>query len=326
MKKVLFAAFAAASLLGCSADVKEVERNSDSLVVLNVSLTPVMSKSALSDDMSVSDVQVFVFDDSGALEAYDQGNADAMNSSLRCVPGMKTVVAVVNGPYLGDIEDYDSLRQYESDLLEDNSPGKFLMTGECTYEVGRRSPQQNVQVAVSHRVAKILLNRLTVHFDVSHNAEKGFVLRRAYLVNVAGTTRCLHHEESQTWYNQASLESPGDGPLLCYAPFGQQDVGSGMSISDCCSFYAYPNESGDASGLPWTPRKTRLVVEAMIGDELCYYPVTIPSVSAGHLYKVNLVVRHKGSGSPDEPVDVLDVMSSVTVEDWTIASEIYEEI
>ena len=79
------------------------------------------------DEDKISNLQVFVFNESDALEAY--GNEDAESLSLTCVPGKKQVVALVNAPSLSDISKLSDL-QAEISYLSDNEAGALVMASD----------------------------------------------------------------------------------------------------------------------------------------------------------------------------------------------------
>lgn len=328
MKKILIASLVCVCLAACE-DVAKTEfvTETEKVARLDVSLSAAVSKSAsTSDDLAGADVQFFVFDASGALEGYFKDDENVGKASFRCVSGMKKVVAIVNGPQLSGVSSYEELCGCESDLLADNTPQALLMSGETSCHVAPGEESRQVYVLVSRRVAKVVMNSVKVEFDVEHNGDKGFRLRSIYLVNVAGKTGYLHDKDCGVWYNKGVLQASGEVPLLYFTPEQEVFLEQGQNYLESHAFYAYSNSYPDASGTPWSPRQTRLVVEAEVGSQVCFYPVTIPDLTAGHLYKVNLVVRHLGSGSADIPVEVLDVSGSVSVEDWTQTGDIYEEI
>jgi hypothetical protein len=68
------------------------------------------------------------------------------------------------------------------------------------------------------------------------------------------------------------------------------------------------------------------VLEARIGQDRYYYPVSIPDVERNTAYEVHLTVTRPGSSSPDVPVDVEAVSVTVNVVDWTDADDINETI
>ena len=93
------------------------------------------------------------------------------------------------------------------------------------------------------------------------------------------------------------------------------------------TFYCYPNpESNDNFSSTWSPRHTRLVVEALLGDTRYYYPVTLPEIESNKIYDVNLKITRPGSSLPDIEVDKFAVGFTVQVKDWEIGASVSEEI
>lgn len=92
-------------------------------------------------------------------------------------------------------------------------------------------------------------------------------------------------------------------------------------------FYGYPNPvATDANAGSWTPRKTRLVVEATLGGEVCYYPVTLDKMQRNTEYIINLTVTRLGSPDPDTPVTTGEASFTVEVKDWVDGGTINETI
>ncbi|MBQ9477125.1 MAG: FimB/Mfa2 family fimbrial subunit [Bacteroidales bacterium] len=87
-------------------------------------------------------------------------------------------------------------------------------------------------------------------------------------------------------------------------------------------FYCYPNLTGsDSSAAAWSPRYTRLVVEALYNGVTCYYPVNIVGsnklLEANKLYRIEtLRITGPGSTSPDVPINKGSGSFSVHVQNW----------
>ena len=99
IRKICFAAFAAAALLSCSeknADLPHVEENSE-LVTFSVSVPGLDTKStggSADDEKTINSLQVFVFNQHGVYEA--SARADKGEVSITCTAGQKRLVALVN--------------------------------------------------------------------------------------------------------------------------------------------------------------------------------------------------------------------------------------
>ena len=87
-------------------------------------------------------------------------------------------------------------------------------------------------------------------------------------------------------------------------------------------FYFYPNplpESLDTRSGTWARRRTRLVLEAQIGERTYYYAVTLPESQRNRTYLIEeAVIRKLGSLDPelDEP-GAIDITFSTSPDDWS---------
>ena len=81
---------------------------------------------------------------------------------------------------------------------------------------------------------------------------------------------------------------------------------------------AYPNHFPDNRGRDsWSPRPTRLVVEAMLAGRKTYYPVTLENVERNRHYAVTLTVSNFGVDHPEDlPDKYADIGFSLAVEEW----------
>ena len=125
--KSFFAAFAAVALASCS-QVQVETPETEGLVELNVNVPEAKTRltGTPSSEDAVSNLQIFVFNEAtGALETY--GNQNASSMKLRCLPGVKDIVALVNAPSLSGISTMSELLSKTSSL-SDNAKGKLVMS------------------------------------------------------------------------------------------------------------------------------------------------------------------------------------------------------
>ena len=100
----------------------------------------------------------------------------------------------------------------------------------------------------------------------------------------------------------------------------------GKTYNTVHSLYSFPNDCKPDTAPVWSPRATRLVIEASYDDGAVahdfYYPITLYNEStrkgleANKQYKVNLTIRRPGSDSPDKPVEFDAVTGSIHVASW----------
>lgn len=319
-RKLYFAAFAAVALASCNETLPINPGLDDGKVELEVNLPVALTRvPGESDDDDVNTLQVFVFDPSGKLEAYEYDYADAV--SLKCLPGTKTVAALVNAPLIPEISSYSQLTSTVSRLSNNVLKG-LVMEGKMEVDL---STSQKVVVPVSRLVAKITLSKIENAMDLDYHRKMEFILNSVYLVNVAGDKKYLVNDPAETWINKGVNEK---GSLVyVYDTLNDTKLSYLSSYTDKHYFYCYPNhteQDGSDTG-EWSPRYTRLVVEATLGGEKCYYPVSLPKVEQNTTYDISIKVTRPGSDSPDKPVSTYAAEFTVEVNEW-IPTDAIEEI
>ena len=282
--------------------------------------------------------------DGWALLLYRDGRlAEAGTSSSgseirKTLPaGDYTAFAVVNPPASFDPAGYLSpgaLAGAES-ALGDNAPGRLVMAGRRTVSVP--VPDGSVQrIGVDRLVCKAGIRKITVQFADPGLAARPFRLKGVYLTNCYGKSRYGSDwaaedilSTASVWHNRMGFRSEAgldallaetglDIPVSADRPHTQEHV-----------FYFYPNPlpaSLDTRSGTWVRRRTRLVLEAQIGDRTYYYPVTLPESQRNRTYLIEeAVIRKLGSLDPekDEP-GVIDVTFSTSTDDWSPAFQVTE--
>jgi hypothetical protein len=336
MKRTLiFAAPAAMLITACDEPVSPEPENVSGLVKLNLSLSAGETKSVGTDDENkVDNVQVYIFDDDGSIEAYrfvrymNQTVLSSASTSLECTPGPKKIVAIVNAPEMPDVKSYDDMKSRTS-RLADNGKRSLHMVGEVSENI---EAEANVTIPVSRIAAKIRIASITNKMSVEYYRGQGFSVNDIYMLNVVGNTGYLEDQEPDVWFNRMKKEDTGglifmlqrNNSTAISVPYPQTVT---LTQDQEHAYYVYPNSTEtDTSDPEWSPRYTRLVLEARIGQDRYYYPVSIPDVERNTAYEVHLTVTRPGSSSPDVPVDVEAVSVTVNVVDWTDADDINETI
>ena len=349
MKKTLFI-MAAIAAMACSCDKNsdcEPCQEAETKATLNVSLdfedepqTRATSYvTAQTYETKVNDVQVLVFDSTGALNAYVDADTKTSGISISTTAGSKTVWAVVNGPNLSSITTLSALQSTAVDLGANSTTETtgFVMAGSTTCTVG--SSASTASVAVKRLVARVALQKINNSLPASYGA---LTVNNVTLINVAGNQNLAGTASISTWYNKMGRKDGAtatgqiiDGstyvashPTLTFKSVGTS-VANGASLTPTTPylFYCYPNSTTtDATGWSssFTARKTRLVVAATIGGTKYYYPVVIDTPARNTAYTVELTITGLGSTDPDKPVQKGSITASVTVEGWATGS-IYNE-
>ena len=349
MKKTLFI-MAAVAAMACSCD-KDADcepcQEAQTKATLNVSLdfedepqTRATSYvTAQTYETKVNDVQVLVFDSTGALNAYVDADTKTSGISISTTAGSKTVWAVVNGPDLSGITTLSTLQGKAVDLGANSTTETtgFVMAGSTTCTVG--SSASTASVAVKRLVARVALQKINNSLPASYGA---LTVNNVTLINVVGNQNLAGTASISTWYNKMGRKDGAtatgqiiDGstyvashPTLTFKSVGTS-VANGGSLTPTTPylFYTFQNPTtGDATGWSstFTARKTRLVVAATIGGTKYYYPVVIDAPVRNTAYTVELTITGLGSTDPDKPVEKGSITASVTVEGWA-SGAVYNE-
>ena len=275
-------------------------------------LSASLSKVTTTDgEAAVNNVQVFVFRNDGVLDAY--GKSETASVEVDCTVGEKNIVAVVNAPDLLNVTSLDGFNAAKSQL-SDNSTGNFVMTGAKSATI--TSADNELTINVKRLVARVSISKITNALSAEQYAGTPIVINKIYLSNVAGDRLYSSASVPSLWLNMSGSFSDCPGLL--------SDSGISASIADGSSYttphyyYCYPNPTAeDSTAEIWSPRFTRLVVEASILGKTYYYPVSIGNIEQNHTYDIEeLIITRLGSDDPDVPVSAGTISLTITVSDW----------
>lgn len=326
--------------------VKTDEERSELTVTLNMpEASATKAISAYTDardyEAAVNSVQVFVFDESGALNGY--GTASEKSLSLSVTAGKKTVYAVVNGPDLSSVKTKDQLQTHTVGLAANSiSASKgFIMVGNSACTVSGSTT--SCPVTVSRLVSRVVLKSVNNSLPSSYGA---FTINRVWLSNVVGNQNLEGNATAVTWYNKEGRadEDPrvrehiigtstykASVEPLTYASVGQAvQNGSTYTPQTPHLFYSYPNSSTTApDGFvnPFAPQRSVLVVDATVDGQTYYYPVILDNavLDRNTTYTVALTITGLGSDDPNKPVTKGSLTVSLSVSGWA-AGAVYEEV
>jgi hypothetical protein len=335
-RKLYLAAVAAVAFAACTEPVINYPETTEGCVKLGLSFSSSETKAVgTSDENRISNVQVFVFDDGGDIEAYKQEkytNQTVLSSAktfVDCTPGSKKIVVVANAPELSDVTSYDDLNGKTS-FLADNGTRNFQMIGETDLEVVAAT---EITIPISRIAAKIKIASITNNMSLDYYKDMSFSITNIFMLNVVGTTGYLGDKTPESWYNMMQREDNGS---LRYMLDRNNSTPITVNYSETVTFtqdqehayYVYPNstETDSSDQENWCPRYTRMVLEARLGSEIYYYPVSIPGIERNTAYEVHLTVTRPGSSLPDVPVDVVAVSITVNVVDWNDGAMVNETI
>ena len=303
------AASVAALAIACTKDIEVIDLQPQT-VPLTVNVGTVYTRATVSgtEDMTLKNVQVIVFNDKGKLEKSTNLATNTTSLTLDVLPGRKTVWAVanivskINESTIPTVSDLSS-KVYD---LENNAIDKLSMSGSAEKNVSM--DDCSMELIVKHMACKVVLDGVKRSFTNSDYSIIPLTVKKIYLSNVAG--KCsfgCEGEMPSLWYNQLGV-IPSDLATSVKALIVDDGLNvslpEGGSYNFTHTFYAFPNPSTDpVYGGTWSPRQTRLVLECDYGGNTCYYPVTITGpLVRNKVYHISMLTLKKpGSTSPDNP-------------------------
>ena len=207
-----------------------------------------------------------------------------------------------------------------------------------------------IPIKLNRLAARIELQNVKVDFRGTDLEGKEMTIKDIYLknvpnaVHVTGQNADLLSSESN-WSNRIRPDGSlaADIKALIFSSLNKADVsevGADTPINQF--FYCYPNNvTTDVTADTWAPRRTRLVLSTVIGDQPSFYPFSIAApenfISSGssdpatntnpshitivgnHKYVINRITI-TSMGKPNDDTDAVIVSGkaqiSVSVQDW----------
>ena len=348
MKKGIFIMAAIAAIVcSCEPENDCLPCQEEKTATLNVSLdfeddTQTKATSYVTSqtyETTVNNVQILVFDSTGALNAYVDADKSVAGITINTTAGSKTVWAVVNGPDLSSVTTAAVLSSKAIDLGDNSTTASagFVMAGSTTCTVS--SSTTTAIITVNRFVSRVALAKVTNSLPDSYGS---LTVNNVTLTNVVGNQNLSGSATASTWYNKMGRKDgatassqiidgstyPASCPTLTFMSISSS-VANSSSLTPSTPYllYCYPNSTTtDSTGWAssFTARKTRLVVTATISGTKYYYPVVIDAPQRNTAYTVELTITGLGSTDPDKPVEKGTISALVSVQGWA-SGAVYEE-
>lgn len=323
-----FAAAVAASVLAsCSKTVdEEMPQQEKETARLSVNIAYGHTKATGTPvDDKIASLQVLSFGTGDLLDGY-VSVTNTNEVSLDIPKGPKLIHALVNAPAMTDCSTYADFKARISDLKH-NNPKAMVMEG---WDGETVEKDFTVTIPVKRFASRITLVSVKNDMEYEYLRNKTFKLMRAYLINVPGDmefTGAFKEENKRpapkVWYNKRLYRDSDNVGQVTLSDMSETVVPYGESYSVPHYLYSYANPTEqDTSSETWCARRTRLVVEAKIGDNLYYYPVTLPILKQNTEYLVNLTVTQPGSTDPDIPYTEYSAAATIEVVEWADGDDI----
>ena len=275
-------------------------------------------------ESAVNSLQILVFNSGGNLVAYGSENSSSLSASVPLGVGGHTVYAIVNvSENLSSCSSPGALTSKVS-YLKDNTSAGLQMLGSATNQTFLSGNE--VKIDVTRFASRVEIDQITSAFTAAAFKSQQFSVKGIYLINVNGTCPYTMNASALTWYNQLKYVS-GDCNHMISDVFAspvviQNASGAVTPYTTKHYFYCYPNPTTtDTHGGTFSARRTRLVVETMLGSKTYYYPIDI--VGTGSKIDPNtsftvtkLTITGPGVDNPDDKLDNGSVSFSINIKDW----------
>ena len=267
---------------------------------------------------ATGDAAYFSCSDNGpAILSAEPGSYDA------------TVVAGLPEAELDRTDIYSNLDYLSRDgtvLLEDMDESHIPAIGKASVALSEGS---SIAIPVTRCAAKVSIEKITNGITKGRYAGKTLTVKSVYIINGKGkiTLEGEASEEIGSWFSCSGKYDPGTSgmpdfgqmavPSLSHVD-GSWEISAGNSLVHSFAVITGPNHSTSDTetrmdelrkSSSWTPRKTKIVVEAEIDSKTFYYSIPLDDVSAGNWYRISeLTLLHRGSTDPDISVAFADVV------------------
>lgn len=265
-----------------------------------------------SDCPEVLDIFIYDDDGTGLLDSYRRYEGSDLSEVVVCSGAGKKVLAAIANHY----EDYtvDQIGSFASICrmqahLDEETVDRPVLSGMSRFEAGERVP-----VELKALSSEIIVGELS--FDFKDDDLKGVEAEnvKIYLTNVNASATLFRDSlfRASDVINSAGLHKEDmdrmKSPELVWWE-ADRPVGT-VPIRPDAVFRCYPNDiDAESPGSQFT----RLVVQADLSGDTCYYPLNVNRPGFGYSYGpqglhrnvkyiLNLRMTRRGSSDPDIPV------------------------
>ena len=281
---------------------------------------------------AVKDIQVLLFKD-GKL--YGSGSAEGSDVELMAAEGIYDIYVFVNDPYdwAGSSDMTEESILASRSMLSDNSMSSYVMFGYETSIMIKENTDM-IKIPVTRFVSKVVLKEIKSDFSENpYFKGKTLEIKRIYLSNILGSCPyALKPEEDPSkddiWFGRLGTEDIPEALKIFSSDDGLEiAVPDGVTESLSKVYYTYPNGClSDSSSQSWSPRRTRLVLEAVLDERKCWYHITLPPMMPNVTYIINsCTIKNIGGMSPEEDPGAsceVELKSSLSWEDIYSVEEV----
>ena len=285
----------------------------DEKIAIVFSLNGECAATAKASSEEVTSLDILIFRAStGQIDSYSR--VLGSHASVVVPKGRELEYRLVANIAEGKLSGVKTLTEFEGTLtdLRDEEPSHPLMIGRGR---GTFLSESTTIVEMTRLISRVILQKITPTYY-----EPGtFTLRQVYLINAVGQVSFLLDGAVAHWYNRTSYEASNTVSVLSTGNLAISNQMSSLDINT--TLYTYPNSINEdvfSSQEPsFTPRKTRLVIEASHLGETEYFPITLPSVNPNTTYLIKeLIITGPGTSHPDTQISREAVNLTIEIKPW----------
>ena len=252
------------------------------------------------------DVFFFFQEEPRHLDAYQQITEWDQGRTVYALSGNGDRHLVALSGTAGDIYSWTDIQTYGSlgkllFSLEDENPARPRLIGEADLD---QAQSRQTYLTLHPMLCAIRIRSVACDFSKRPYADLPFINNKLYVLNAGW--ECLPVGDTGggpvSWMNQGRLDSAAVFRLPRPEMLLQEGCGAigKARVSPDRTFYCYANPATE-DGLGASV--TRMVLEGSIGGITCYYPISLPGMTPGTCYELDLTLTKMGSPDPDIPVE-----------------------
>ena len=347
MKKLLFILFLFTGIIeiSCTKNCTEKIMQNNDKGLLVIKLSDIGTKvsnpylESTNKEKEIHSVKLYIFDKDGKLESAPDFHSfdNIAQVKIETFLGPKTIWAlvnhnVINQPKIKTIKDLESIPFY---LAENNhNAGIYVMIGKTSCNIGVGENECNINV--ERIFSRIAVTKIKVDNFPFENIK----IKNIFLSNIV-VNYSIDGKFPLQWENKFGRSGGESSDIIdkdwhySYHPnFTFKELDATISNYDPfvkglpALLYCYPNPTtNDTFGVSnnFTPRKTRLIITAIIDGETCYYPITFEKLEKNTTYTVEVTLKSIGLPEPDASSEKGTIIASLTINNWEQGNT-YEEV
>lgn len=181
-----------------------------------------------------------------------------------------------------------------------------------------------VTMQLKRQCSKVTVNKISLEWINPANADKEFIVKGIFLMDVEGVFENLNtYSGSTAWFNMNGY-TPDDQDKFLYAPIADVKITQSAPYTTSHELYGYISDLTNVNtSSTWTKGASRLVIKASFDGRECYYAVKInrnnlTTIRNTHFVFNNIKITKPGADYPySDLIDETAVSIDFSVKPWS---------